>query len=180
MSTVLAPGPGRWLPLISQCHRRHVHIVIRPLEDGRRDVNGYSLHLRYEIAAGGADTELIERRAAASTGANSQVMGVEFDAGVHSLNYGGTLYLTGGDGRFDVDVYEGRASLGVHWHFLTVVVPGTTYQMPDHHGIVGAGASTPARLGSWRAVLDHEPVPIGGDLITLDAAETSLFTGWWG
>jgi hypothetical protein len=142
-------------------------------------VNGYSLHLRYEIGTGGADTELIERRAAGSTGINSQVMGVEFDAGSHSLNYGGSLYLTGGDGPFDVDVYEGRSSLGAHWHFLTVVVPGMTYQTPDHHRIVGAGSNTAVLVDTWRAVLDHKPLPISG-LITLGAPEASLFTGWWG
>ena len=179
MSTVTAPGPGRWLPVISQCYRRHIHVAIKPLEGGRRDVNGYSLHLRYEIGTGGADTELIERRVASSSGANSQVMAVEFDAGSHSLNYGGSLYLTGGTGPFNVEVHEGRIGYGAHWHYLSVVVPGLTYQTPAHHGIIGAGSSTPAQLGLWTAVLDHRAVPMSG-LITLPTPAASLFTGWWG
>ena len=181
MSLVRAPGPEGRIELIGRCKPRTVFVSIVPRPSAARDSFGHHLHLEYTVAAGTGDWEVRNRALANTQRPDRDEVVVEFDAGSHRLNYGGTLYLTGGQGEYVVSVYEGEnRDRRPHWHWLTVVARTTTVELPTHHSVIAAGVpGTVVTLqGGFTATLDHIPIQaIGAASVAIGK---SLITGWWG
>jgi hypothetical protein len=180
VSIVTAPGPGQRITIFSRCHACHVHVVILPKKEAYIDRFGRHLHLLYEIATGTDAFSLKQRELSVGVDKTPSMIAVEFNGGSHRLNYGGSLSLVGGNGTYDVRIYEGEAGKRVpHWHYLSAMTVGTAYSIPDHHSVLGALVGTPAIIDRLPVNLDHTPIPVAG-VVEFTERSNHIFTGWWG